>query len=1134
MWLNNSIKPQKPVVNTAIIPKSALLSQKSNDLNHHKKTIFYNKDNIVYDLNVINKTENSITISYFLKPNIKNYTIKITPSEKIIKYESFSESIITNVIKTIDNLNFGTVYKIEIKAIDYFNVETMIIIETKTLQPPIYPRNIHFNHITNSSAVILFTPPPQEIITYRIFVYLDSNNIELLYQRDFQVNQINEYLIDGLLFHTSYYIRIIAINPDGISIPSNNALFMTTQFPDPPSEFIKTGQTIHSIDISFQTPLQYVEYYILDINYTPLLDSELVFLQTIHIPGNTSLPYTISNLYPNTKYNFHLSSYNSDGTSIKISLNDNYTLPIIMEAGFGIITQNSININITNGAYNYFNIQKNIDELTTNIKGNIWTDNNVFPNTLYNYTLIPYNDNPGSSYNIGSKYTYSSGQINPITYNSNYNQLQINWKGIFSTVSIIRNTGGIFTQIDSSLNYPVSNNPSNIVIGYVIDNNLLPNTRYSYNVTLYNGDNIPLIISYDVSSITMAHISQANFGEITSNSIKIQNITGSYHSFQLLRIINNKINIKKITNNVDTSFNDVGLLPNTMYYYQIIPYNDILVVSPTYTIGNIVTRPLFSYASFGDYTAFSINIIQFTGSYNRLQIKRNSNNIDILNNIDLSYNDVGLKPNTFYTYNMIPYNINDLSGIIYNIGSLYTKANGQINPITYIDIDSTKLQINWTGIYSSVSVIRNINGIINPYFSYNYNSSSNSLEQVNGYIIDSSLNPNTNYSYTVTLLNSSSIPTIITTNIQLITPPIINDASFGIITKNSIQINILSGAYDHIMIYRMDGINEIFISTITQNNMIVQGLLSNTSYKYILKPFNIENKEGKSFTIGPNYTLPDITSASFGTTTYNSIQINNISGSYDHIMVYRNDGINEIFISTITQNNMIDLELLPNTSYKYILKPFNIENKEGFSYITDNIYTDSSGNFVNFTNITSSQIQINWVGIDSSAQLIRNRGSSDGIYNIISNTPQTSSNFNIIDSILNPNTSYSYNIYLYNGNNKLTNISSLSTATTLSTISLANYQNITSTTVRIVVPNDNNTYHHIQVYRNAAVIPVGTIVNPDTSFNDTGLIPNNNYSYYLISYNTLNIPSEPVDMGTCKTDSSGRILYATNISTNQI
>ena len=1117
MWSNfqsNNTKIQEKYV-----PKSTQLSIQSNALNHHKKTILYNKDNIVYDLFVVEKTDHSVTISFSLKPNIKNYKIIVNPSENNTFYESFSQSNSETIIKTIDNLRFGTMYNIKINAIDYFDVNTIIEINVKTLQPPTYPTNINFINITNSTANIIFTPPPQEIITYKIFIYLDSDITQLLYERDFSANQLNRYPIDGLSFHTRYYITIQGINPDGISTPSIPVSFITTQSPDLPSNLIKTGQTTHSIDISFEKPLQYVEYFILIINS----------IETINIPGNTNFPYTITNLDPNTLYNFKLFSYNSDGTSSYISLNNNYTLPIINNAIFGIITNASIELKIINSFYDYFNIKRNTIEISTNNIGNTWLDNNVIPNTLYNYEIIPYNENPGNSYIVGSKYTHSFGNIKPITYNTNYNQLQINWQGAYSTVNVERNSGGIFTPVDNSYGYPASDFPSNNISGYVIDSGLLANTLYSYKVTLKNNDNIPFVISYDIKSFTLANISNAIFGDITTNSIKIINIIGNYKEIEILRILKNKY-ITLNTNN--TNYNDTGLLPNTRYEYQIIPYNNSYTLSPKFIIGNTVTRPVFSNASFGNYTAFSIHIIGFTGSYNRIIIKRLTNIIDISNNTDTSYNDTGLSPNTLYTYNITPYNINDLSGTIYNVGSLYTKTNGQINPITYINTDSTKLQINWNGIYSSVSITRNNGGVLTPDISLNYNSSPTPQQQVNGYLIDRELNPNTNYSYTVSLLNNSGIPSIITNDIHLITPPIITDASFGNISNNSIEIINIKGAYDHIMVYRKNGTGTyVYLTTITQNNLIDSGLLPNNLYNYQLIPYNVENKEGATFTIGPKYTLPIITDVSFGTTTNNSIQIQNISGSYQYIEIYRNPDI--YITNTTSKTNIIDNGLLPNYLYSYSIIPYNIENKAGTTFITTSLYTDSSGIFVNFTNITSSQIQINWSGIDSSAQLIRNPGSV--VLNTLpTETPQTNTIYNLIDSGLNPNTTYSYNIYLYNGNNKMTNISSLSTATTLSTIESANYQNITKNSVKIVVSNTNQTYKRIQVYRNNIVNPVGTITYPDTSFNDTGLIPNNVYSYSLVSYNTIDVSSVSINLSTVKTYPFGTISNGTNITSSQI
>ena len=1203
------------------LKKSSRLSHKSNTPGY-STTIQYNKDNLVSDLKIINTSEDFIVISFTLKPNIKNYTINVIPIIKpttssvtpplsqtlssplstsvfrgsdtsatppllqtiTISNSNYLESTDKIVTQKIDNLRFGTNYVIQIVAIDYFNVSTSIKLNVKTTQPPTYPTNITIQDIQNNSAVISFTPPPQEIDTYRINLFLDSNSVIPILTYDFSANIMNQYIINnGINFDTTYFVSIISINNDGISLPSTIVPFKTTQFPDPPINLTSPSQSINSIDILFQKPIQYVEYYILNINS-----------KYINIPGNTSLPFSITELIPNTQYQIEISSYNTDGTSETTILNNIYTLPFIEQASFNLITTNSIHIDLFDASISYLNVMRtesnsivydfSINFLlndkilkflgeaesqtepireTHRLVGESNTkdiiDGNLKPNTLYNYTLTPYNNNhiAGSPYNVGSRYTHSIGNIRPITYNLNYDQLQINWSGYYSSISIIRNNETIpsstppvlqtVTLIDPSNNSPFSQNPSKNIIGYATDSNLLPNTTYNYTVTMYNGNNVPNILTTDISSITLASISNASFGNITKNSIYIQNIEGKYKKIQIKRIRNNFYNIFNITNNTVTSFNDTGLIPNTEYEYQIIPFNNNSYISPIYTVGNTISAPVFLFASFGNITKNTINLNTFIGSYNTVIIDRykmddyTGEKYEILLSVtDSSYNDTNIIPNHKYTYFFNPYNKNNLVGEQYLLGSIYSKAFGITLPIVHVDNDYSKLKIKWFGRFSSVSILRNNGELIIPDEYYNYILSENPQLEIEGYLTDSNLNPNTSYSYTISFLNGDEVSSIITTDISLFTLPLIIDASFGEINVNSIQIINITGFYDYVIIDRIDeivGEVESQSEPISETFSLDIGLQPNKAYSYRLTPYNPDNVSGIPIIIGPIYTLPIITNASFTTTTYNSVSfiINELSAYY--IKVNKTHIIDNIIYSnilTITppSNTGIDLNLEPNTPYLYTLIPYNMNNKPGPNYDIGTIFTDSSGIFIDFTNITTNQLQIEWIGIYSSARIIRLIMDLKLFPIIISPTPQSNYTSILTDSNLLPNTSYTYIIHLYNGNNKLTDISSLLTGTTLSLINSTNFQSITSSTIGINITNGY--YKKIFVYRSGVTEHVGIITYPDTLFIDVGLDSNTPYTYSLISYNTKDVSSIPYIVETVRTHSSGTFNPFTNISTNQL
>ena len=1309
MWSNKNYNSNQNVytslktsVNDTTLTNANILSHKSKYPGIYSTTIQYNKDNLVSNLTVLSINEGSITIEFSLKPNIFKYIIRAIPSTSSLletftyEYNLQVNSFAQNIIYTIPSLIFGIIYTIQVEATDYFKVSTMIQLDVKTIQPPSYPRNININNITNNSAVISFTKPPQEIDSYIINIYLDFQKTSLFSSYDFSANSLLSLNITGFQYNTNYFVSIISINVDGISKPSNIVSFLTKQIPDPPTQLITTGQTINSITINFQPPIQYVEKYILyrnlhpfvswysiefsysvngqnnnifqgffsinnssvmqsfyinnDLNtnillpvdsqdgeyiadnlfiydnsinqfaftqngvsisniptlnntatkwvirkqdllnnnsmYVPIyylyyknelgqwnefLDNQqnrlnmnmviqncqdpFINVDIINIPGNSLLPYSIPNLLSNTKYNFNIHSYNSDGTSSQVQLNNVYTLPEIVNITFGNISSTSIQLNVLNASFYYLIVERTDSYGTINkYRINTLNDENtilnssLIPNTLYTYKITPYNfiDLSGQYYNVGSIYTYSIGRIFPLLNNANFYQLQVNWTGYYNTVSVERNNGMAFL-IDPSDNYPVSNNPGRNVTGFVTDDKLLLNEIYSYKVTFYNGNNVPYVLSYDVSSVTLSTVTNASYGIITPYSINIINIMGYYSNLQYVRTLDDINTIFNILNITDTSLNDTGLLPNTKYSYRFIPYNQKNIIGIQYSLGDIITRPIFNFASIGTVTQSTIELREFTGNYSKLEIQRLNNNIityDVSNITADSWIDTGLSLNTLYTYKIIPYNPNDLSGVFYNELSQYTNANGQIAPITYVNTEYNKLQINWTGTYSSALITKNNGDALNPLISNNYSSSNSPQISVVGNIIDTGLLPNTVYSYTVTLLSGNGIATVISSDISMITIPEVTGGSFGTITTTSIELLDISGAYNNVKIDRTSDGTTFTNDVLTMNPGTIvtdSSLTPNTSYSYRITPYNSLNVNGNSIIIGPVYTLPIINTAEINTIT--NIKTT-LLVSYSAQTIKINRIVNEITyenvlnITTPTTTTM-DINLNPNTLYGYSLIPYNITGNAGPTFTVAPKYTHANCSFTNFTNITSSQIQINWSGIYNFITVTRN----PNIIPIVilnretSPTPQIAYNRSIIDTGLSPNTSYEYRIKVYNDKN-INNNSSNDTIeklkqTTLSIVNVANYRNITYNKIGILVSSAS--YKKIEVFRVGVTNSVGNIIYPDTSFNDINLNSNTPYSYNLVSYNSSDVSSIPyTGLGSVTTDPSGSISPCTNITTGQI
>jgi hypothetical protein len=214
---------------------------------------------------------------------------------------------------------------------------------------------------------------------------------------------------------------------------------------------------------------------------------------------------------------------------------------------------------------------------------------------------------------------------------------------------------------------------------------------------------------------------------------------------------------------------DTGLSSNTLYTYDISLNNGNGVAI------SLTTQQIYTLASGTSTTptALSSSRIQlnWTGIYSNAVAKRTGGTLspDSSLNYILSSSpqstvtgnvtDTGLLSNTLYTYDVSLNNGNNIA-ISLATQQIYTWASGSSSAVS--NVTSNSMQVNWTGIYTTASVVRSSDGGSTYTTNSNYPTSPTPQSSVTGYVIDTNLLSNTQYTYAIQLINGNGFATNLT------------------------------------------------------------------------------------------------------------------------------------------------------------------------------------------------------------------------------------------------------------------------------------------------------------------------------------------------------------------------------------
>ena len=608
------------------------------------------------------------------------------------------------------------------------------------------------------------------------------------------------------------------------------------------------------------------------------------------------------------------------------------------------------------------------------------------------------------------------------------------------------------------------------VFGFAVEktwfNIPITNTCVSANATIQSSI-ITTPIIYKIPDMTipvaLKFRNKPNIISFDANGITISEIVLEFSGVFFTNVNLSRDGISIATNITGTTYTDTGLTVNTSYTYVITPINSCNSCNNSGITSEVTQKTLPNLTSLSISSASSSQIVlAYTGNYTDVSISRNGSVI-ATGVAGTSYTDAYvLIGNTYYTYIVIPHNSA-------GAGTSLTITQKTLPNLTSLSISSftTSLLLTYTGNYINVSISRDGSVIATGVTGTSYTDASG-------------LTANTSYTYDVTPYDISGNAGITSTITKKTLP---NLTSLSISGTSSIIVLSYTGNYTNVSISRNSTIIATGITTTTFTDS--SGLIGNTSYTYIVTPYDTSGNAGITSTITQK-TLPNLTSLSISSFTESQIVLA-YTGNYNNVSISRNGTT----ISTnITGTSYTDASgLTANTSYTYIVTPYDTSGNAGIIIYTITQKTLPNLTSLSISSFTETQIVLAYSGNYNSVSISRN---GTTISTGITGTSFTDA------SILTANTSYTYIVTPYNisGNAGITSTITQKTLPNLTSLSISSF-----TSTQIVLAYTGN-FTNVSISRNGTTIATGITT---TTYTNVGLTPNTSYTYIVTPYNSSSI-----------------------------
>jgi alpha-tubulin suppressor-like RCC1 family protein len=482
-------------------------------------------------------------------------------------------------------------------SVDPIQISTLCTIGGSTTTIPANPSNLNATATSETTATLEWMDNSTDESSFVIYRSLDwTNYVEIA---TVSANSTS-YMDDGLDCNTFYAYKVLAHNSAGYS--TNGAYDTITTFacgtatvPNPATNLFADAISASQIYLTWNDNSSD------ETGFRIKRSLDNVTFSNITTVSANSTSYTDYGLTPNTMYYYKVQAYNDEGNATNSNVSSATTMDSITQtipasptnliASATSSTQASLTWNDNSDNENGFVIRRSLDGVSYVDAGSVganvevFNDNGLTANTFYYYQVCAYNDF-GYSTSCGWDTTTTfdvtvpvpSSPTNLIATATSTSSIQLNWND-----NANNETGFLIKRSLDNVTYVNLTTLSSNATSFV-DNGLTENTTYYYKVRAFNASgnsafsNVDNATTFD-NGQNQVPDAPTNLVATTMTSHKIK-LTWTDNSdnedgFYVKRSLDGVtfVRIDTLLANVEV-YNDLGLDPNTTYYYQIRAFNE--------------------------------------------------------------------------------------------------------------------------------------------------------------------------------------------------------------------------------------------------------------------------------------------------------------------------------------------------------------------------------------------------------------------------------------------------------------------------------------------------------------------------------------------------------------------------------